>query len=68
MDILLAGCSEGVLLQVFALIQQALKSWWLVGTLESFKENILFNVWDINYILKKLLHRKLKWVKLLYLL
>jgi hypothetical protein len=30
MDILLAYPSEGVLLQAFALIQQALKSWKLV--------------------------------------
>lgn len=41
-DILLAGPSEGVLLQAFALMQQALKSWAFVVTPEKIQRQYPF--------------------------
>jgi hypothetical protein len=53
-DILLADPSEGALLQ-------PLKSWELVVASEKIQiQYVLFNIWDISYILNKLWHRKFK--------
>ena len=52
--ILLADPSEGALLQ-------PLKSWELVVASEKIQiQYVLFNIWDISYILNKLWHRKFK--------
>ena len=50
MDILLAGCSEGVLLQAFALIQQALKSWGLVVVPEKIQRQYPFLIFGTSVI------------------
>jgi hypothetical protein len=60
MDILLAGCSEGVLLQVFALIQQALKSWGLVVTLEKCQRKYTFQCLGYQLYSKQIVSQKIQ--------
>jgi hypothetical protein len=52
--ILLANPPEGVLLQTFALIQQALRFGGVVIAPEKIKGNVFFNIWGLSYMLDKL--------------